>query len=88
MQLYGQISMFDQLTDYNDNDPDAEDTNYHHHRANVRRHEMGRGEDSCYDDDGEGDNDSKDLHEYRQRIEVINEDMQSFIMDAGEDGET
>ena len=43
---------------------------------------MCRGEDdeSCY---GEGD-DSQDLHEYRQRINVMNEDIQSFIMEAGE----
>ena len=46
---------------------------------------MGRGEDdqSCYGEDDE----SNDLHEYRQRINVMNEDIQSFIMDAGEDGQ-
>jgi hypothetical protein len=55
MQLYGQISMFDQLTDYNDLDNDEE---YSRTKA--------KGEDD-YSDNGE-DADEANLNEYRQKI--------------------
>ena len=47
------------------------------------RDEGCRGEDSS--DHGEGDDDN-DLHEYRKRMEVLNEDIQSF-MDGGEEND-
>lgn len=65
-QLYGQISMFDQLTDYNENDEDQQ-----------RNNQYCKGEDSLSeeeDDMGE-DNYSNDLHECRKRIQVLNEDI-------------
>ena len=66
-QLYGQISMFDQLTDYNDND--NEEGNLEEQNC-----KSGRGEESEFDDNGE-DGCVTDLHEYRQRMQVINEDI-------------
>jgi hypothetical protein len=52
MQLYGQISMFDQLTDYNDNDNDLE-PDLAQHRRHYQREE-GKGEDDdAYMDHGE-----------------------------------
>ena len=78
-QLYGQISMFDQLTDYNENDNEEQNQ----YSPDKQRDEGCRGEDSS--DHGEGDDDN-DLHEYRKRMEVLNEDIQSF-MDGGEEND-
>lgn len=71
--------MFDQLTDYNENENDEQNQ----YSPGKRREVECRGEDSS--DQGEGDDDN-DLHEYRQRMQVLNEDIQSF-MDCGEDAD-
>ena len=70
MQLYGQISMFDQLTDYNDIDND-EDQVY-----NKLRGAKGEDED-LYSDNGEEE--AGNLYLCRQRIQAINEEIQNFI---------
>ena len=43
----------------------------------------GRGEESSGEEGEDGG-----MRKYRQRINVLNDDIQSFIMDAGEDGDT
>ncbi len=75
MQLYGQISMFDQLTDYNDIDND-EDQVYN----KLREHRGGgaKGEDEdLYSDNGEEE--AGNLYLCRQRIQAINEEIQNFM---------
>ncbi|CDW72474.1 UNKNOWN [Stylonychia lemnae] len=80
-QLYGQISMFDQLTDYNEYDND-EQQNFSPTRNKKQTSDDGedRGEDDIDDEQ------SNNLRQYRHRIQDINEDIQSDI-DYGEDGD-
>lgn len=73
--------MFDQLTDYNENDNENEDDNNEEEWKQEQRSDRGEDDESEIYDRGE-DGDAIDLHEYRQRIQVLNEDIQSFIMDA------
>ena len=79
-QLYGQISMFDQLTDYADVE-NEDQQQYSPQRLAERDFDDEHGDDDCH---GEGDSSSADLREYRHRI--CNEDLDSQA-DAGEDEE-
>lgn len=65
--------MFDQFTDYNENDPDDPNNNNHNMLSPDRRKIECHGEDD-FDDEGEGDEDN-DLRVYRQRIQVLNNDI-------------
>ena len=66
MQLYGQISMFDQLTDYNDIDND-DDQQVFNKMSQKMRDNLGKGEDEdLYSDNGEEE--AGNLYLVRQRI--------------------
>eukprot|EP00347_Sterkiella_histriomuscorum_P001587 403371453 len=85
-QLYGQISMFDQLTDYNEVDNET-DQQYSPDKSKYKRRERISVEDDEGEDRGEDDDvQSNDLREFRHRLQDINEDIQSY-MDGGEDCE-
>ena len=79
MQLYGQISMFDQLTDYNDIDNDDDVPQHHHSRLKKHRghhihiQDGGKGEDDEYTDNGEEE--AGNLYLCRQRIQAINDEL-------------
>ena len=74
MQLYGQISMFDQLTDYNDIDNDEDQV---YNKLREERGAKGEDEDDLYSDNGEEE--AGNLYLCRQRIQAINEEIQNFI---------
>ena len=78
MQLYGQISMFDQLTDYNDIDNDDDNMTQHnrHRMRHLQHRQGGKGEDE-YSDNGEEE--AGNLYQCRQRIQAINDELQNFI---------
>ena len=67
MQLYGQISMFDQLTDYNDIDNDDDQQVFNKMNQKMREN-LGKGEDEedLYSDNGEEE--AGNLYLVRQRI--------------------
>ena len=71
------------MTDYNENEEDNNEGEWK--QKGMSEQDRGEG-DSEEDYDRGEDGDAKDLHEYRQRIQVLNEDIQSFIMD-GDGGE-
>ena len=77
--LYGQISMFDQLTDYNDDD---DQTNTLQHRMRYM-HQGGKGEDDADNDDEAGG----DLYVYRNKIQAINDELANFIGQMTEGGQ-
>jgi hypothetical protein len=57
--------MFDQLTDYNENEEENNENDWKRRRSD-------RGEDESEEYDRGEDGDATNLHEYRQRIAVIN----------------
>ena len=92
MQLFGQISMFDQLTDYNDIDNDDELPQHLHSRLKKHRgHHLIhiQGGSKGEDEDDYGEEEAGNLYICRQRIQAINEELQNFItmMTDGEGGQ-
>lgn len=71
--------MFDQLTDYNDNDNDVVEQDLAHHTRrymHASHHHQGKGEEDFSDN---GEDEAGNLFLYRQKIQQINDELANFI---------